>query len=44
MSELPGSPLGGGRQFKVHGFEVVVHTTRVLAERSLGLGALAGAV
>ena len=35
MSELPGSPLGGGRQFKVHGFEVVVHTTRVLAERSL---------
>jgi len=35
MSELPGSPLGGGRQFKVHGFEVVVHTTWVSAERCL---------
>ncbi len=35
MSELPVSPLRGGRQITVHGFEVVVHTERVSTARHL---------
>ena len=35
MTELPASPLSGGLQINVRGFEVVVHTARVSTERHL---------
>lgn len=35
MTELPASSLSGGRQIKVRGFEVVVHTARVSSERHI---------
>ena len=35
MTDMPASSFTGGRQIKVRGFEVVIHTARVSAERHL---------
>jgi hypothetical protein len=35
MADMPASSFTGGRQIRVRGFEVVIHTTRLSAERHL---------